>query len=270
MIVNDAAIDWLTLTSYERDFGKAVKSFVDEKVEIVTRQQSRMLGYAGTRAVSADGSIFLGQNISGHWMLTVSGQLADIIFRHHCLLYMQVRCTRMDVQVTIPEPIGWKQKSFADSVAESERFGAYSHIASESGETVYLGSRKSDAFVRVYEKEAEGEVKKWLRYEVEYKADRSNGLYKRLRDGASIGGFLVDSIQRVANVYKPVEVFLPCLAGYPPNRVRLAREMGNTEKWLLNQVFPALEKALSGKNGQWVRDWLIALLGLGGEHEPIA
>lgn len=271
MIVNQAAIDWMTITSYEKEFGRAVKSFVDNEVEVITKQQSKLLGYSGTRVVAYRGSIFLGQSLAGHWMLTASGEIADAIFRHHCLIHMHVKCTRMDIQVTVPEPEMWSQRALAGAVADSGRFGTYSHIVSQDGQTVYLGSRKSDVFVRIYEKnDAEIDAGRvWLRYEVEYKADRSNSLYERLRDGANMGGFLVDSIQRVSAVEPALgDVFLPCLAGIPPNRIRLVKELGNTEKWLMNQVFPALQKAVNGPNGEWVREWLNIILG-GGGSEPV-
>lgn len=69
------------------------------------------------------------------------GELADI------LLDAAARCTRLDVAVDIPGdvmPLEFVRAGY------NERFKSFAVMTSESGDTVYVGSMKSDRYARVY------------------------------------------------------------------------------------------------------------------------
>ena len=72
------------------------------------------------------------------------------------------------------------------------RFRSYSRITSvdrfqpeRNGDTVYIGSRDSESFVRVYDKAVQAgvDVPHWVRVEFEFKKDRANELAGRIARG---------------------------------------------------------------------------------------
>lgn len=157
----------------------------------------KWLQYKGRKC--ADG-IFHGigdQNGRTHCVIDVSGSMAHVFY--HWLAqfetdqYSTFYCTRIDLQRTQLQPA----KEYRHS-AYKRLSGSKSLITSDTGTTLYIGSRTSETFWRLYDKTA-----KHLRCEVELKGKLAKRSYVALQAGENLSGifnrFLLRS--RVPKVY---------------------------------------------------------------------
>lgn len=101
-----------------------------------------------------------------------------------------VRCTRIDLQVTCQcLPVDGRtigDRAYQDAI-EHKECAAPTRIQSPGGgDTVYIGSRASDRFARIYRKDAQDKDTDWprhtWRYEIEIKKPRSQKLWRSLVD----------------------------------------------------------------------------------------
>lgn len=162
---NNPQIDYLRLATWETDAYVALQRFIADYQPKM--EPGRWLQYNGRRTV--DGTMFLGtgeQHHKRHHIWQVSGDNAHIwgervmnlddIFRFYC--------TRIDLQITIPEPEKHDARKLYKKVNRKKK----SLIESPTNSTVYIGARTSDLFIRIYEKILEN---RFLRCEFELKGD---------------------------------------------------------------------------------------------------
>lgn len=118
----------------------------------------------------------------------------------------------------------------------------------QEGVTYYVGARASERFLRVYDKAAQvGEGEDWVRIELELKGGQARAaLSAMVRFGVIAAGKLL-----IRQFYSGtgVEWYDNAIAGEggvyvePVGRVRTSRE-----RWIIEQVIPALEKELRRGN----------------------
>ena len=137
-------------------------------------EHSKWLQYHGWKRET----FFLGtgyQNKRRHSILNISGYMAD---RNWSNLASEdsYYATRVDLQITIPSPAD----IFLPTVYGELRTGNVkpSIIQSELNDTLYVGSRTSDVFIRLYEKPLD---KMHLRLEFEFKGKVAKGIWKALQ-----------------------------------------------------------------------------------------
>lgn len=168
-------LDYLTLTSYER-----------RPITIMPKilygiwpgdwKSAKVMQYKGWR----NGPIFYGfadQDGRRHLMLTVSGRVAHEIFGALSFdITSHMTATRIDLQVTVPLPFGWNENDIWNRVCEGV---GKTKIVNDSEKTwtVYVGSRRSRIFWRIYIKHYE---KTYLRYEVELKRHHAHAVFTAL------------------------------------------------------------------------------------------
>ena len=168
--------DWLNLTSFQDsdwelflDYFGTMKTLFGYEV----KNQS-LRGYKGMLMLPEEGgSIFMGvaaQNGKPHYLLSIAGYLADGALRHD---FGSARCSRIDLQLTFPKPADYSARSLKDELlssvdnARNREVRKIGLVESDGYDTIYIGSRKSDRFTRLYIKELDDGD--YLRYEVELK-----------------------------------------------------------------------------------------------------
>lgn len=253
--VNAVSLDYLTLTTFHPI---AVAAFWAWHQDIEHgRKDAKRMQYSGVVAHHETGSAFFGsaeQRGQAHTMLQVSGLLAESAWNalQETVHKTQARVTRIDIQVTVPyDRATWSQSGVFEEIRLNAPNRSVSFVESKSApdggklSTVYYGSRTSDRVTRLYEKVGMGEDV-FLRFETEYKGARARKLGYELAKGlgnaknvlaAELAAFPCQSVRLL---------FLDYIEN--PRPVKVQRESGNTKKWLLTQVLPALDRFLNDHN----------------------
>jgi hypothetical protein len=180
----DIGCDWMTLTTRDQMRGeewKAEFSFVAslEQAKGYKWSDARLFGYVG----EACGHAFWGKGING-FMVRLSSSCAQ----EHGLLFSPdaVHCTRIDFQataeLTYPDP-GLLERVYNQAQEGTKLNGRpvrYTLIKdSGGGRTLYVGSRSSALFGRLYDKgveegtEAPGKLFRWELECKDYAADQA-------------------------------------------------------------------------------------------------
>src|SRR3990172_2041076 len=165
MIVNEAAIDYLRMTTFHfTEYDKGVTTIGGGNNGDWKR--AGIMQYRGNKKLG----VFHGQGEQKgrtHYMIDISGGQADDY--GYKLLDNDLKVTRIDLQFTFEKPCDWNVREFADAMREGiwpNRVRNVTMIDNNGNDTIYIGSRTSDKFIRFYVKDAE-----WLRYEIEIKGD---------------------------------------------------------------------------------------------------
>lgn len=257
MITNMVVVDFLTVTTFESlYYTEAVtraRSELDtcEQLGDVVRlaEGKKRMQYVGKLwSVAGRGSVYHGigiQQKQEHYMMVISGELASQLFvtLQDMIAAEELKCTRIDLQMTVDEPANHDQQLLYDRVREVTRNHSIITSAGETGtlSTVYHGRRSDRRYSRIYEKEINGE--RFLRAEVEIKSELAAAVAAKIARG-SIG---------ISSVYKYeieklrigdfAECFLGNIRDHEAKRVKIVREdstMKKREKWIRQQVMPAL------------------------------
>lgn len=157
------------------------------------------------------------------------------------------RCTRLDLAVDIKDRPGFLQKcidaAFRNNWSGTARSANVIQNTKDGGATIYIGSRSSNRFVRIYNKSAQmGEEGDWTRVEVELKGDVARGVARALVS-PDFGGLqeIAPSIIAEQVNFKFREwrdIFDGGVMGIGKAQT-VARQ---TEKWLLQTVVKAIVK----------------------------
>lgn len=144
-------------------------------------------------------SLFFGtakQREKSHYLIQCSGGLSQTLLDDPALAVLlsheSFYCTRIDLQKTLPLPEWWNVRDIADSLgADGVK---HSFIESDTGSTLYVGSRTSDKFIRVYTKSLDRE---YLRFEYELKGQLARAVF---------GGIFQDGTRSINAVYNSLLV----------------------------------------------------------------
>jgi hypothetical protein len=176
------ALDWLTLATYNFPAYAGLVSIIRDWRKHDWRP-GRWLQYDGFQ--NGDGLYYghaMQSNEKEHYVVKLSGSNAQQFFDHTFYLPPDKRnflhnfyATRVDIQVTAPIPDWWNVRELHDWYLEQRK--TVSIIQSETGNTLYLGSRSSGRFVRFYEKALET---LYLRLEFELKGDYARNAWLAL------------------------------------------------------------------------------------------
>jgi hypothetical protein len=150
--------------------------------------------------------------------------------------------TRLDIAVDVMAP--WNIRKFYDTAmtggAECQA-RKYSIIESTTGTTMYAGSRTSQKYVRIYDKQAQTNgARPWTRIEMECKGEFAGRISKYLmQEGLQaiptvIRGYL--DFPSVPEWALAMNSDKPAISSPAPQKWR------NTRGWLLETVAPALAK----------------------------
>lgn len=254
----DAGIDYLRLTyaatGEELDnvagrYADAVRWVLQRAGDPSTPTGWAALGYAGAQ----NGPASWGTRPDGA-ILQVSGTLAHELFL--CDL-PRTNVPRMDIQVTTwgeisPEAIPGRVAKQSDAARQGANGRPWKITFIDgygAGDTVYLGSRTSDTYVRVYDKGAEKGDTMYagsVRYEIELKNEVACAAYSSLLQqeatidraiAAMVGGYL--SHRGVALPH-----WIQVAGTAVPSRPRHTYAAERTLEWLSKGVRPSIVRLL--------------------------
>jgi len=255
-----AGVDWLTVTVKDWDKRDRMKGEIDR---IFERERGRGLagsrwsfkGYAGLRM---NGTRWGTRFDSDICMLSGS----DACINWPAFLAMSGNVTRLDLAVTVElcQPIANLAKICYDYILEERRAALSSNWRqytyyenTNGGQTLYVGSRASDQYGRLYDKAAEQEmsdhIAKLWRYEIEFKTPRSqtvaDGLWQRSKAGGGVAG----SIARTVELWfegRDIPVIFENAGDALATEVTATVQSNDTTlNWLSTQVRPALQRLRS-------------------------
>lgn len=151
-------------------------------------KSGRFLQYYGHKL----GSMFFGtakQHDKHHYLIQISGGMAHTITSDLGLMMTlgdpSFYCTRLDLQKTLDLPEWWNVRDVVDSIKTMDTGktpDTLSFIESTTGETVYVGSRTSDKFIRIYTKSLDRD---YLRLEYEIKGSLARSIYSGIYQNGS-------------------------------------------------------------------------------------
>lgn len=231
VLVDEPAVDWLTFTTYNA----AAKDVLFAAVRSVGNgavKEARWLQYAGERG--DDYFVGGGQNGSDwHYAAWVSGAAANDaarLLREMVTEHPQegLRCTRFDVQVTVERAARKKPNILSLAVALRRLLasewprGARPGItfwSSDTGDTLYIGNRRSDWMARLYDKAVDD--KAYIRLEHEYKSARAREMWKR---------YTADGDKALVNAFSAEWRALPVVAQTALEAFRVIGESGRGER----------------------------------------
>lgn len=171
----DTHIDYLRLASWEFNAYVELMPFLMETWPN-DWVRGKWLQYVGWRKES----IFVGRGVQGnkaHTILNVSGAASQQWYLNFLSLDGWY-CTRIDLQRTIKTPLAKNEK--LSMVRDDCMTQNTTLIESDENDTLYLGSRTSDKFTRLYEKILD---EKYLRLEFELKGFRARATWDAIRTG---------------------------------------------------------------------------------------
>lgn len=146
------------------------------------------------------------------------------------------RLTRIDIAVDILTEV--RPDEFALQRDEG-RFKAWSESVSSTGHTVYVGSRHSDRYARVYRYNPPHPRAAFLRVEMVLKAEQAREGARRLADIGlpAVVAQLGNTFGWSHSCWTPSEDTAETLAAWRPER-----RSGRTVSWLYSQVLPAMQR----------------------------
>ena len=179
MSIQTAFLDYIRLATW--DVAEAAFFMADMRHLARKFRDGHWLQYKG---FYGDKNLFYGHgNQAGkpHFIFRMSGWDASQLHERG-LKYESLYCTRLDIQKTIEMPDGYNPFHIYDVERTMNRKTA-SLIHSDTGSTIYIGTRTSDRFCRLYEKQIDGQ--EFLRLEFEFKGKTARELYNQLRAGVA-------------------------------------------------------------------------------------
>lgn len=239
MMLNNPMFDWLTLTTFEeRNADEMRYSYCPGEYSIEKRLQYQGRG--------ADG-FFIGHAMQGgkkHFMMQASGEKSDWIalkYNEHFGPY-DWNVTRCDLQVTIPIPPRFSSRDLYDDLQIWDGSGKprISQLlqSGDGNDTVYVGSRSSDRFTRIYVKPIDGGLKA-LRFEVEYKGEHAHRVFQDCiaepGNRRYILGHEVRSLPMLSNSLKTAFLRVLGATAHKPKINRVTSQSATLD-WLKTQV----------------------------------
>lgn len=155
----------------------------------------------------------------------------------------QTHASRIDIAIdfeTVTRPVDFS------STASNPRIKTRSEIRSESGETCYLGSRKSERYCRVYRYNEPHPRARYLRLEMVHRKDLAKETCKVI-----IKAGIQEAADRAAASYAFEHDIYKDLGASPIRSHRAETEHSNTIRWFYTQVVPAIRKMIAAEALSW-------------------
>lgn len=248
-----ASVDWITATANESPRGESLvalgKALLGQAIRTGDLERSfDWRGYYLRRA----GSVAIGVRADGV-MLQISGDQAGSYFAS--VLESSNHLARLDLQVTVKTPrydscvAGDAYLRAVDGKAKNGHPPTFTFMEnSGGGSTLYVGSRKSEMYGRLYDKQAESHERRYAncwRYEVELKNDHATDLGQRLAHSRDAYGTIVSYVHRwytdrgVAPLFSSDTLYVP--VPQPARRTDSERKLA----WLRSQVSPTVSELIA-------------------------
>lgn len=174
------------------------------------------------------------------------------------------KCTRVDLAIDVRE-MGLNIGELAEMTKSGDasvKVKTYSHITSQNGgETLYLGSRQSEQFLRIYNKAAETNFDgDWVRVELECKGSRANEIGRRLalQSEEEIVAMTRGLVRNMANF--DAIVWQNVVGGMSVSIAKAHAKEPDTKGWLLGAVAPSMAKYIRETGDQDIIEQFLAIV----------
>lgn len=195
-------------------------------------------------------------------LMEISGSGCEVLRQHGQLeefLYLSLdTSTRLDIAIDFETSVA--PSEFANTCT-NDRIKTRSEITSPTGDTCYLGSRKSERFCRVYRYHEPHPRAKYLRIEMVLK----KGLSKNAI-GVILQAGLQEAADRAAATYRFSHPIYEHLGAASIQSYRPERDTSQTVRWFYTQVVPALNKLLW--DGSLTLEEVVNAISSGGQRQP--
>ena len=252
----NVGVDWITTTCKREDPG--IRQFTQEAHRIrdavisVTGEPIRKFSFRAYHGWQITGLTWGSREDSD--ILIASGPNANVYWKLFNRLSTNI--TRFDLQVTalLYEPIADILKEYYESDPGARRLKKTWVRNNAGGQTLYIGSRRSDQMGRVYDKGLESGTYSipgalW-RYEIEYKGTRAKAVANNLFVGACRCRDLVGTIQSTVFYWFSDRGYKPIFHKHPnttPVQVSLVARDESTQRrlaWLKSHVRPTVQSLM--------------------------
>lgn len=276
-------IDWITATlprhaDHFNTKASALFDILNWEHAINEDEPIKSFGWQGYRGLICNG-LFVGQRPDGV-VFRATGGLADKVY---CHVSREMNVSRLDMQATIwpvahvggpmnpgnLPPHRWHEKQAMlanEDLPDSRKRLLDIRENNKGGATLYIGSRKSNSFARIYNKSAEN-PQEWAtldawRYEVQLGGKLAKVHFDRLMDYAEDGRAMFLETQ-IRKWFRKRGVIVPTLEDTcNDDLIKDTLEPTHQDRqlqWLHKQVKPTIRKLVEGGATQ---EMLIALFGL--------
>lgn len=235
-------VDALTITATGLDGKLSVDLVLDELKDVTEKEWPKPFSFQGAKGRSW-GSVRQASKWDDHqrqlWtILMVTGKDSPRALKQ-ALKVDDIKYTRIDTYIDVKmsqRVLGLARKLYDTYKGTSSK----KLIESETGDTVYFGSRMTESMIRIYDKSKEynEELGMVWRFEVEYKKDLANGVVQYLSEYGNSG---IDELVWAECKSKSLPV--PAI----PDKVNIMRDMVTLSSaemklnWLGRQVMPTVK-----------------------------
>jgi len=250
--LNQVLVDYLKMTSWSEtlcDDSEVLMTLHEYPVgrAVITRYSGRKYvhGFVGVgRQKDYEDNV-----VKPHYMTIVSGYLAGKVFEDMKRVQPNATCKRIDLQITVETDL-----DFLGMYEQLRLNGVNAKYTASDTKTVYIGSRQSNRYIRIYEKDTS---MKLVRFEVEYKGDLADRIFTT---NAPLPELLATDVLRIDTHLsgKPHMLpFLTALDDVVPQQVMVGRKSSenNIGKFYRKVVRPYLWKLFTSME---IRDLVIA------------
>lgn len=264
-------IDWISLSTTDSTDGAclAVLNAAQGDTKPASRRQ-----YAGDVGTSA----FMGEwidNGTKRYLYQAWGEAAHDYALHAARQCQNTRCTRIDIQYTVYQPLNYDARTMADALRTGDWRGRRRRIteivSDDRLDTVYVGSRSSDVYTRIYTKPAmdtdTGDTRLLLRYELELKGTEADRVWRLLlhaprEESVILASELLRDMRKLPEGAVPHTRYLTgTVVPKPRGQRQCLTDDYKTLLWLAHQVEPAARRllnnhALAGRARALIESWL--------------
>lgn len=184
-LLDTLALDYITLTSYDTQLLEAHARYIVSRIPDHMPTARNRMQYAG---LNCDGVFYgVGKQHKGiHAILQVPGWRSWAASQAAMLEPESVRCSRFDLQITIDAALvpsidhmfHLLNEALTTEWNQPGPRPKLQHIRNSDGyDTLYVGTRTSELFRRIYVKPIDG--RDYVRFEVEYKGNLARALFER-------------------------------------------------------------------------------------------
>lgn len=294
VIIGEGAIDWFTLTTYDGDQVDIAEQQLIKAYGKSFETVSISGGYIGFKY--AEYVVLLKKNTreATHFVVHASAIHSDEMLRRFITTkgfdITRWKCTRIDIQITLHKRPRRRSLNSIGTDLKSGKFGKISNRrkievdlrSSETGDTIYIGSAKSEKRRRIYTKflsNEDGNNEELERYEIQYRHLTAVNILKRvISEGAEgISTNIQKLIKGDASILPEpfirllaIDKFQPKMKGVIVNRARKESKTTNTTKWLRSLRYAILKACnQEGSNGLFCRETILEALVISITENPI-
>jgi len=191
----------------------------------------------------------------GHHVI-FSGSALRNLFEHHGIsseailraaTHAGASFTRLDLAKDAQD-VDIKLDRVWERISEAERRGSARSVgrieSNNGGYTIYVGSRQSEKFVRIYDKAAEQKLsgKLWYRFEIETKGMVARAVATSLRSSHNWSGVFDSLVLSMVGEPKVLNLDNFFSEGAVPIGLPKIERHADREHWIATQVIPAVAK----------------------------